>query len=79
MIWHIILSILCMHLVIIFYNNRFVQIDNLFSRLTGENLLDYDILTYNQLKNKEYYEMIVSISGAVRMMKLIFRCLITND
>ncbi|MGP1928696.1 MAG: Hsp20 family protein [Arsenophonus sp. NC-WZS1-MAG3] len=44
-------------------SDRFTQIDNLFSRLTGENPLA-DTPAYNLLqKDKEHYEMTVSIPG----------------
>ncbi|MFP3013983.1 MAG: hypothetical protein ACTS8R_04150 [Arsenophonus sp. NC-QC1-MAG3] len=44
-------------------SDRFTQIDNLFSRLTGENLMT-DTPAYNLLqKDKEHYEMTVSIPG----------------
>ena len=44
-------------------SDRFMQMDNLFSRLTGEKPLT-DSPVYNLLqKNKEYYEMILSIPG----------------
>ncbi|MGP1933664.1 MAG: Hsp20 family protein, partial [Arsenophonus sp. NC-XBC3-MAG3] len=44
-------------------SDRFTQIDNLFSRLTGQNPLT-DIPSYNLLqKDKEHYEMTVSIPG----------------
>ncbi|MGP1933900.1 MAG: Hsp20 family protein, partial [Arsenophonus sp. NC-XBC3-MAG3] len=44
-------------------SDRFTQIDNLFSRLTGENPLT-DTPAYNLLqKDKEHYEMTVSIPG----------------
>ncbi|MGP1947215.1 MAG: Hsp20 family protein [Arsenophonus sp. NC-PG7-MAG3] len=44
-------------------SDRFTQIDNLFSRLTGENPLT-DIPAYNLLqKDKEHYEMTVNIPG----------------
>jgi molecular chaperone IbpA len=44
-------------------SDRFMQMDNLFSRLTGEKPLT-DSPVYNLLqKNKEYYEMIISIPG----------------
>ncbi|MGP1958534.1 MAG: Hsp20 family protein [Arsenophonus sp. NC-CH8-MAG3] len=44
-------------------SDRFAQIDNLFSRLTGENPLA-STPAYNLLqKDKEHYEMTVSIPG----------------
>ncbi|MFP3028824.1 MAG: Hsp20 family protein [Arsenophonus sp.] len=44
-------------------SDRFAQIDNLFSRLTGENTLA-DTPAYNLLKkDKEHYEMTVSTPG----------------
>ncbi|MGP1960088.1 MAG: Hsp20 family protein [Arsenophonus sp. NC-TX2-MAG3] len=44
-------------------SDRFTQIDNLFSRLTGEKPLA-DTPAYNLLqKDKEHYEMTVSIPG----------------
>ncbi|MGP1924992.1 MAG: Hsp20 family protein [Arsenophonus sp. NEOnobi-MAG3] len=47
-------------------SDRFTQIDNLFSRLTGENTLA-DMPAYNLLKkDKEHYEMTVSIPGYTR-------------
>ncbi|MFS1539764.1 MAG: Hsp20 family protein [Candidatus Phlomobacter fragariae] len=44
-------------------SDRFSQIDNLFSRLTGENPVA-DTPAYNLLqKNKDHYEMTVSVPG----------------
>ncbi|MGP1925033.1 MAG: Hsp20 family protein [Arsenophonus sp. NEOnobi-MAG3] len=47
-------------------SDRFTQIDKLFSRLTGENTLA-DTPAYNLLKkDKEHYEITVSIPGYTR-------------
>ncbi|VFP80047.1 Putative heat shock protein (plasmid) [Candidatus Erwinia haradaeae] len=44
-------------------SDRFTQIDNLFSRLTGESPVG-DVPAYNLLqKDKEHYEMTVSVPG----------------
>ncbi|MBK4765435.1 MAG: Hsp20 family protein (plasmid) [Pantoea sp. Brub] len=47
------------------FSDRFTQMDNLFSRLTGEKPIN-ETPPYNLKKNKDKYELVVSVPGFLK-------------